>query len=358
MFKMKKVFFFLLLLGAPNLFGDYQIKIAVYKDHANLMTYISKIPGKSYRKNIFIKKKNHLHYVTSGLYENKSQANNALTVYKKVFPDAFISEVKQQKAVAVVMVKEKITVPEAAAVVAKAPEPVEEVNQTLVPVEAVTQTPQPAEKEQLTALDTFIVAGIQGKVEPLSTEAEKEEVIVPVSNEVIAKIPEPMGEKQPMIPDTASVEVTQEKAVVIPTEAVKQESAVPVSTEAVSQTPEPIKDVQPTTLDAKILLENKTVYICEEDGAAGTKKEVVKMDFKEDYVVYRKLKRDVPPIHIPYTFEQDCVIVPMSGINFKYQIYQEGQNFLSAQGFIEDKKGHKLRYYFDEDLALEFARHQ
>ena len=82
------------------------------------------------------------------------------------------------------------------------------------------------------------------------------------------------------------------------------------------------------------------------------KKEVVKLDFKKEYAVYSKLNRDVPPIQIPYTFDQDCVILPMSGINFKYQIYQEGQDFLSAQSFIEDKKGHHLRYYFDEDLGF------
>ena len=77
----------LLLLPAQNLFGAYKIKIAVYKDHANLMTYVSKISEKEYRKNILIEEKNHLHYVTSILYENEKEVNKALSAYKKVFPD-------------------------------------------------------------------------------------------------------------------------------------------------------------------------------------------------------------------------------------------------------------------------------
>ncbi len=82
------------------------------------------------------------------------------------------------------------------------------------------------------------------------------------------------------------------------------------------------------------------------------------MDFKKEYVVYSKLNRNFPPIKIPYTFDQDYVILPMSGINFKYKISQEGQDFLFAQSFINDKEGHHFRYYFDEKLALEFARRQ
>jgi len=238
-----------LLFSAQNLFGAYEVKIAVYKDHANLMTYISKISEESYRKNIRIEEKNNLHYATSTLYENETEVNKALSAYKKVFPDAFIVEVEKKMIV---------------------PVPTEAVAKTLVQTEEIMQTSMPTE-----------------------------------------------------------VEV---------------------------QTPEPMEKEQVPTFDAKMLLENKTVYICNERVSVGSKNEVVKMDFKKDYVIYSKLKRDVPPIQIPYTFDKDCVILPMSGIDFKYQIYQEGQDFLSAQSFIEDKKGHHLRYYFDEDLALEFAK--
>lgn len=227
---MKKTFLlFTFLFATSNLFGAYQIKIAVYKDHANLMTYISKIPEADYRKNILIEEKNHLYYVTSSLYENESAVNKALSTYKKVFPDAFIVEVEQK-------------------------------------------------------------------------------------------------------------------------------SIVPTSKEVVAQTPEVIENESVTSFDAKNLLENRTVYLCNKDGSKSAKKQVVKLEFKKEYVIYSKLKRDVPPIQIPYTFDQDCVIVPMSGINFKYKIYQEGHDFLSAQSFMNDKEGHHFRYYFDEDLALEFAR--
>lgn len=195
------------------------------------MTYVAKIAEESYRKNILIEEKNHLHYVTSTLYESENEVNTALSAYKKVFPDAFIVE--------------------------------------------------------------------------------------------------------------------EEKKII-----------VPVQTEKVVQTPDPIENEQVPPFDAKMLLENKIIYICNERESLGAKKEVVKLDFKKEYAVYSKLNRDTPPIQIPYTFDQDCLILmlPMSGINFKYQIYQEGEDFLSAQSFLDDKEGKRLRYYFDEELALEFTK--
>ncbi len=225
---MKKTFLlFAFLFAASDLFGAYKVKIAVYKDHANLMAYISKIPGESYRKNIIIEKKNHLYYVSSRLYKSTNDVNKALSAYKKVFPDAFIEESAQ-------------------------------------------------------------------------------------------------------------------------------ETVLAISTEAVTQAPEPVEKA----IDAKILLENKTVYICNENGSKKAQKEVIRLDFKKEYVLYSKLSKSVPPLEIPYTFDKDCVILPMSGIDFKYKIYEEGNNFLSTKSFINDKEGNHFRYYFDEDLAFKFTKRQ
>ena len=202
--------------------------MAVYKDHANLMTYISKIADADYRKNIIIEEKNHLYYVTSTLYENKNEVNKALVAYKKVFQDAFIAKTEQK-------------------------------------------------------------------------------IILPVETEVLAK------------------------------------------------TPEPIENEQEKALNAKRLLENKTVYLCNENVSKKAKKQIIKMDFKNEYVLYSKLGKNVPPIKISYTFDQDCVILPMSGIDFKYKIYQEGEDFLSAKSFTNDKEGNHFRYYFDEEAAVSFV---
>lgn len=232
---MKQTFLlFTFLFASSDLFGAYKIKIAVYKDHSNLMTYISKIPEADYRKNILIEEKNNLHYVTSTLYESEDEVNKALNSYKKVFPDAFITEIAQEIILS-------------------------------APTEAPVQTSDP-------------------------------------------------------------------------------------------QSTEPIEKEQVNALEAKILLENKTVYICNEDGSKKAQKEVIRLDFKKEYVLYSKLSRDVPPIEIPYTFDQDCVILPISGIDFKYKIYQEGHEFLSAQSFVNGKEGNHFRYYFDEDLAFKFTR--
>lgn len=229
MFKMKKIFIlFTFLFAASNLFGAYEVKIAVYKNHASLMTCISNISDAKYRKNIIIEEKNHLYYVTSTFYESENEAKEALTVYKKVFLDAFVVETEQ-----------KITVPAAKEVVAQAPEPIE--------------------KEQVNALN------------------------------------------------------------------------------------------------AKKLLENKIVYLCNENKSKNTKEQIVKMDFKKEYVLYSKLGKGMPPIKIHYMFDNDCVILPMSGIDFKYKIYQEGQDFLSTRSFINEKEGNHFRYYFNKEAALSFV---
>lgn len=222
---MKKTFLlFTFLFAASNLFGAYNVKIAVYKDHANLMTYISKVPVETYRKNILIEKKNHLYYVTSTFYKSKNEVNKALSAYKKVFPDAFIEEIAQ-------------------------------------------------------------------------------ETVLAASTEEVAQASEPVGK----------------------------------------------------AINAKTLLENKTVYICNENGSKKAKKQIVKMDFKNEYVIYNKLRRNVPPIEIAYTFDQEYVILPISGIDFKYKIYQKGEDFLSAKSFTNNKEGNRFRYYFDKEAALSFV---
>ena len=144
---------------------------------------------------------------------------------------------------------------------------------------------------------------------------------------------------------------------------IAQETIVAASTEVAAQAPESVENEQQATidakiLDAKILLENKTVYICNENGSKKAKKEVIRLDFKKEYVLYSKLSRDVSAIEIPYTFDHDCVILPMSGIDFKYKIYADGDDFLSAKSFINDKEGNHFRYYFDEDQAFKFTKRQ
>lgn len=219
---MKNIFIlFTFLFVTSNLFGAYNIKIAVYKNHANLMEYMKNIPGEAYRTNIHIEKKNNLYYVTSTIYESENDVKKALHAYKKCFPDAFIQKVAVE-----------------------------------------------------------------------NTKMMKAEHIM------------------------------------------EQE-----------------------VLNAKKLLANKTVYVCNEHHDTTSKKEVVKLTFKKDYVLYSKLRRDIPPIKLPYTFDKKSILLSISRINFRYKIEDENKNYLSVQSFVNEKKGRKLRYYFDEILALKFTKH-
>ena len=210
----------------PVLFASYTIKIAVYKDEVNLMRFIAKIHEPKYRKNIRIKEKNHLHYVTSVPYLYEQEVNKALKAYKEVFPDAFVEEI--------------------------------------------------------------------------ATFSETNSTMVIVSNVVEHKEPSP--------------------------------------------------------LEAKKLLANKTVYVCSPNYAKERNNAVVKLAFKETALLYSKLRRDIPPIELPYTFDKENISVTMSGIQFRYKIEKEEAEFLLVQSFVNDKKRDHLRYYFDENLALECAK--
>lgn len=223
---MKKTFFlFTLFFATSNLFAAYQVKIAVYKEHKNLKVNISKIASKKYRKDIIVKKKRHLYYVTSRVYGSKSESNKALAVYKKVFHDAFVADVKGKTVVA-------------------------------TPLKVLAKTPKS-------------------------------------------------------------------------------------------------KETKP--LDAKLILENKTVYICNVLPSKRSKKEMIKLDFKEAYVLYTKLSKNVAALEIPYTFDKDTVILSISGMSFKYKIYKEEDGFLEVKSFLNDKKGQDFRFYFDKNLALDFS---
>jgi len=113
--------------------------------------------------------------------------------------------------------------------------------------------------------------------------------------------------------------------------------------------------VEAKMLDAKQLLENKTVYLCKDHPLKDAKKEIIKLEFKAKYVLYSKRRRDTPPLQIPYTFDKNAVVLSLSGMQFKYQLLKEEEGFLLAQSYINESKGQQFRFYFDEDLAFEFV---
>ena len=193
------------------------------------MLEIAKIKASEYKKNIVIEKRNEFYYVTSALYESKSEAQKALHAYKKVFKDAYIQEdVKSQVATAA------------------------------------------SEKT-------------------VSTELGK-----------------PQTEKP---------------------------------------------------CNAEELLENKTVYLCYENGSTSAQKRIIQMDFEEEYMEYLPLKSTYDPLKISYTFKDDTVVLPISGLEFVHKIYKKEESFLRVKSFTEGKESsYTLRYYFKKEDALEFLK--
>ena len=108
--------------------------------------------------------------------------------------------------------------------------------------------------------------------------------------------------------------------------------------------------------NAEELLENKTVYLCYENGNTASQKRIIQMDFTGEDMEYLPLKSTYKPLKIEYTFKGDTVVLVISGIEFAYKIDKKEDNYLAVKSFTNGKKSpYTLRYYFDKSEALEFA---
>jgi len=85
------VVIFTIIMYTSMLFGAYDVKIGVYKNAKNLHAKILQIKNTTYRKYVVVDKRGKFHYAHAVLSTNK-KAHQALRIYKRVFPDAFISK--------------------------------------------------------------------------------------------------------------------------------------------------------------------------------------------------------------------------------------------------------------------------
>jgi hypothetical protein len=111
-------------------------------------------------------------------------------------------------------------------------------------------------------------------------------------------------------------------------------------------------------INAKTLLENKTIYLCYEKGPKHLKDRVVQMVFSKEHVIYNPLKKMATPVEMPYEFKDNTLTLHLSEMKITHHIYKKASNFLYAQSMIDGLVVNKLRYYFDEKSALEYvAKH-
>jgi len=111
-------------------------------------------------------------------------------------------------------------------------------------------------------------------------------------------------------------------------------------------------------LNAKALLENKTIYMCYEKGPKHLKERVVKMVFEKEHVIYDPLKNMSTPVNMPYEFKKNKLTLELSGMKITHKISKKTENYLYAQSVVNGLIVNKLRYYFDKNTALEFvSRH-
>jgi len=111
-------------------------------------------------------------------------------------------------------------------------------------------------------------------------------------------------------------------------------------------------------INAKALLENKTIYLCYEKGPKHLKDRVVQMIFSKEHVIYNPLKKMATPVEISYEFQDNILMLHLSEMKMIHYIYKKAPNFLYVQSMADGLVVNKLRYYFDEKSALEYvAKH-
>jgi hypothetical protein len=107
------------------------------------------------------------------------------------------------------------------------------------------------------------------------------------------------------------------------------------------------------TINAKKLLIYKTIYVCYEK-SDNVNKRVVKMHFEKDYITYTSLINKNKPLNIKYTFKKENIILPLSGLQVRHEIYKKDANTLYLTSFIEGKEISRLRYFFEKKDAMNF----
>lgn len=108
------------------------------------------------------------------------------------------------------------------------------------------------------------------------------------------------------------------------------------------------------TIDTKTLLQNKTVYLCYDKFPTYFKNRVVKMIFSKEYIEYMPLDNSTQ-LDIEYIFKDDKVILNLPDMNITHTINAITKEYLSASNSEKGKIVYTLRYYFDEQNALDFV---
>jgi len=108
-------------------------------------------------------------------------------------------------------------------------------------------------------------------------------------------------------------------------------------------------------LDAKVLLKNKTVYLCYEDGPAHLEKRIVQMVFNENTISYMPLDKK-ETLEIDYTIKNNSVLLKLSDITMIHKVIEKKDTYLIVESYVSTKKMHTLRYYFNQEDALKFLK--
>lgn len=117
-----------------------------------------------------------------------------------------------------------------------------------------------------------------------------------------------------------------------------------------------VKETKPLPLlNAQALLEDKTVYLCYENGPAHLKDRLVKMVFKAGEVTYDPMKKMSKPVEMPCAFKKNALTLQLSDMKITHQLTEKRPNYLLAKSTIDGVVVNRLRYYFDKDAALAFV---
>ena len=108
-------------------------------------------------------------------------------------------------------------------------------------------------------------------------------------------------------------------------------------------------------LDARSLLQGKTVYLCYTDGPSQVGKRIVAMTFNDKTITYTPLEKK-STVEIPYTIEKNKVLLHVADTQMIHKVIGNSKTYLDIESYIGTKKMHHLRYYFIVKDAIEYLK--
>ena len=343
------------LLGS-SLLAASVIQLAVYKDVEGLDKEIAQITSSDYRQLTRIEKSGELYYA-SAILPSDREALEALPVYQKVFPDAFIlshsiptvkKREKQEQSVAPHLHGESPTIRLA---VYKNAESLQSQVAKVIPEKYRKKIRIETSGELHYASATLLAE------EDVDNALKAYRAVFPDAFLMPAK----MGiasEEQTTIYDTPRSAKDEKKQL-----GMLRRYLEKTKDERVTYNPADLSQLlnsTPVRHWERYIHDNHSIlYLCHEDGAQRELKIVTKLAFENGGITYTSLTHNKPPMRIGYRYSGDklaIIDINKGTMLLEHKIISVNKDYIKAGVWQHGLYINTARYYFNKEKSLAFIR--